>query len=110
MKGSMNMGIWEKFKSGLKKTSSRLEVALRFTKLDDESLQELEDALILTDMGAAQSAELVALMAKQKPQTQEQAKQILWHKIESCITTLWIDELCKTMAYKRTIRRIHATI
>lgn len=71
------MGIWEKFKSGLKKTSSRLEVALRFAKLDEDALQELEDALILTDMGAAQSAELVALMAKQKPQTQEEAKQIL---------------------------------
>ena len=58
------MGLWEKFKSGLKKTSSKIETALRFTKLDDDALQELEDALILTDMGASQSAESVSLMAK----------------------------------------------
>ena len=38
------------------------------------ALNDLEDALILTDIGAQQSAELVSLMAKQKPQSQEEAK------------------------------------
>ena len=39
------MGLWEKFKLGLKKTSSKIETALRFTKLDDDALQDLEEAL-----------------------------------------------------------------
>ena len=89
------MGLWEKFKSGLKKTSSKLETALRFTKLDDDALQDLEDALILTDMGASQSAELVSLMAKQKPQSEEEAKQILADKMKeilsACTKTLKIE-------------------
>ncbi len=71
------MGLWQKFKQGLQKTSDRLEVAFRFTKLDDESLENLEESLILSDMGAAVSADLVAQMARQKPQSVEQAKQIL---------------------------------
>lgn len=86
------MGLWEKFKSGLKKTSSKLETALRFTKLDDDSLQDLEDALILTDMGVSQSAELVSLVAKQKPQSEEEAKQILADQMKEilspCVKTL----------------------
>ena len=80
------MGLWEKFKSGLKKTSSKLETALRFTKLDDAALQDLEDALVLTDMGAVQSAELTSLMAKQKPQSVEEAKQILADKMKEILS------------------------
>lgn len=80
------MGLWEKFKSGLKKTSSKLETALRFTKLDDAALQDLEDALVLTDMGALQSAELTSLMAKQKPQSVEEAKQILADKMKEILS------------------------
>ena len=89
------MGLWEKFKSGLKKTSDKLEVALRFSKLDDNALQELEDALILTDMGAGLSAELVSSMARQKPQTDIEAKQILSSKLKEvlscCSKTLQIQ-------------------
>ena len=80
------MGLWEKFKSGLKKTSDKLEVALRFSKLDDDALQELEDALILTDMGAGLSTELIASMAKQKPQTDIEAKQILASKLKEVLS------------------------
>ena len=80
------MGLWEKFKSGLKKTSSKLETALRFTKLDEAALQDLEDALVLTDMGAVQSAELTSLMAKQKPQSVEEAKQILADKMKEILS------------------------
>ena len=79
------MGLWEKFKSGLKKTSSKIETALRFTKLDDDALQELEDALILTDMGVAQSSELIADMARQKPQSQEEARQLLFNQIKQIL-------------------------
>jgi fused signal recognition particle receptor len=48
-------------------------------------LQELEDALILTDMGVAQSSELIADMARQKPQTQEEARQLLFNQIKQIL-------------------------
>ena len=71
------MGLWQKFKQGLQKTSDKLDIVFRFTKLDDDALETLEEGLILSDMGAGVSADLVAKMAKQKPQSVEEAKQIL---------------------------------
>lgn len=72
------MGLWQKFKAGLTKTSNKLDAAFGFTRLDDEALETIEEGLILTDMGAKTSAELVALVARKKPQTTEQAKQIIF--------------------------------
>lgn len=71
------MGLWQKFKLGLQKTSDKLEVAFRFTKLDEETLEQLEESLILSDMGAVVSSQLVSQIAKQKPQTVEEAKLLL---------------------------------
>ena len=71
------MGLWQKFKQGLQKTSDKLDLAFRFTKLDDETLELLEESLILSDMGAVVSTQLVAKMEKQKPQTVEEAKSVL---------------------------------
>ena len=71
------MGLWQKFKQGLQKTSDKLEIAFRFTKLDDETLEQLEESLILSDMGAVVSNQLITKMAKQKPQSVEDAKNLL---------------------------------
>ncbi len=71
------MGLWQQFKQGLQKTSNKLDTVFRFTKLDNQALEELEEGLILSDMGASVSAELVAQMARQKPQSVEEAKQFL---------------------------------
>ena len=80
------MGLWQKFKQGLQKTSDKLEVAFRFTKLDDDALETLEERLILSDMGAAVSTELVSKMAKQKPQSVEEAKLILKKELDSIMS------------------------
>ncbi|MBP5534771.1 MAG: signal recognition particle-docking protein FtsY [Alphaproteobacteria bacterium] len=80
------MGLWQKFKQGLQKTSDKLEVAFRFTKLDDDALETLEESLILSDMGAAVSAELVSKMARQKPQSVEEAKQILKKELNAIMS------------------------
>lgn len=57
-------GWFSRLKAGLSKTSSGLSEGITgiFTKrkLDDEMLEELEELLILTDMGAATAAKLVA--------------------------------------------------
>ena len=80
------MGLWQKFKKGLQKTSDKLETVFRFTKLDDDALESLEEGLILSDMGAGVSAKLVGEMAKQKPQSVEEAKQILKKELDTIMS------------------------
>ena len=80
------MGLWQKFKQGLQKTSDKLEVAFRFTKLDGDALETLEESLILSDMGATVSTELVSKMARQKPQSVEEAKQILKKELNAIMS------------------------
>ena len=80
------MGLWQKFKQGLQKTSDKLETVFRFTKLDDDALENLEEGLILSDMGAAVSADLVSKMARQKPQSVEEAKQILKTELDAIMS------------------------
>lgn len=80
------MGLWQKFKQGLQKTSDKLDVVFRFTKLDDDALETLEEGLILSDMGAAVSADLVSKMARQKPQSVEEAKQILKKELNAIMS------------------------
>ncbi len=75
------MGLWEKFKVGLKKTSDKLDEAFRFSKLDNQALESLEEALILSDMGAVVSAELMGKLNQKKPQSVEEAKAILLQDI-----------------------------
>ena len=81
------MGLWQKFKQGLQKTSDKLDVVFRFTKLDDDALETLEEGLILSDMGAGVSADLVSKMAKQKPQSVEEAKQILKKELNAIMSS-----------------------
>lgn len=55
------MGFFDKLKEGLKKTKdgfvSRVETLVNsFTKIDEEFFEELEETLILSDIGAATSA------------------------------------------------------
>ncbi len=60
----------KKLKSGLSKSSSKISKTIGdiVTKrvLDDAMLEELEDALILSDMGSAPSAKVVNAFAKQR--------------------------------------------
>lgn len=64
------MNIFSKLKQGLTKTSSNLTQGITdiFTKrkLDDEALQELEDLLILADIGPETAAKMTQRMAKSR--------------------------------------------
>jgi len=58
------MGLFEKIKQGLKKTSDAVTRSLdavfaSFVKIDDALLDELEEALILSDVGASNAAKIV---------------------------------------------------
>ena len=63
------MGFFYKIKQGLKKTSDAVNHSLdsvfaAFVKVDDDLLEELEEALILSDVGASTAAKIVAEVEK----------------------------------------------
>lgn len=63
------MGFFDKIKQGLKKTSDAVNHSLNsvfaaFVKVDDDLLEELEEALILSDVGASTAAKIVAEVEK----------------------------------------------
>lgn len=63
------MGFFDKIKQGLKKTSDAVNHSLdsvfaAFVKVDDDLIEELEEALILSDVGASTAAKIVAEVEK----------------------------------------------
>ncbi|WP_199288573.1 signal recognition particle-docking protein FtsY [Henriciella aquimarina] len=83
-------GFFKKLTSGLSKSSSKLGASLTgaFTKrkLDDEALEELEDLLIASDMGARVAAKVTANLAKNrfdKDVTDDEIKAALAEEIEA---------------------------
>ncbi len=63
------MGFFDKIKQGLKKASDAVNHSLdsvfaAFVKVDDDLLEELEEALILSDVGASTAAKIVAEVEK----------------------------------------------
>lgn len=53
------MSLFDKIKSGLEKTRKSLSGMISFSKIDSEFYEELEEALILADVGAALAGDLV---------------------------------------------------
>ena len=63
------MGFFDKIKQGFKKTSDAVSQSLdsvfaAFVKIDEDLLEELEEALILSDVGVSTSAKIVAEVEK----------------------------------------------
>ena len=64
------MGIFEKFKIGLKKSASTFTSGLRNIivkkEIDDETLDKIEDYLIQSDVGVQASAEIKKIISQEK--------------------------------------------
>ena len=63
------MGLFEKIKSGLKKTKDNMVKQVEtlinsFTKIDEEFFEELEETLIMSDVGVATSVKICDMEAK----------------------------------------------
>ncbi len=80
------MGIFDKLKSGLKKTSDAVnkqigDIMATFVQVDDDLLEELEEALILSDLGgvvAQKTVEQVKDIAKhRKINTADELREVL---------------------------------
>ena len=72
---------WQRFKSGLEKTSNQVSKAFTFTRIDDKALDEIEEALILSDMGVKTAISLRTMLEKKKVQTPEEAKELIYQEL-----------------------------
>jgi fused signal recognition particle receptor len=84
-----NGGWWLRLKQGLKRSSDRLGDGLKTIfvsrKLDQKTLDELEELLITSDLGVETAARLTGELAKQRPNqdvTLEEVKGFLANAIE----------------------------
>lgn len=84
---------FKKLKNGLSRSSDKISGGITgiFTKckLDDETLEELEDLLITTDMGVKTVTEIISELAKgrlNKEITSEEIKGIISNKVQDILT------------------------
>ena len=80
------MGFFEKLKQGLSKTKTSFDEKINsvfssFRKVDEDFLEELEEALILSDIGIETSEKIIASLRerikKQKIEDEEEVKNVL---------------------------------
>ena len=88
------MGFFDKLKQGLNKTKESIngkinDVFSNFRKVDEEFLEELEEALIMSDIGIETSTKIISnlrdRMKKEKIEDEEQVKQALREEIEKIL-------------------------
>ncbi|MDR2723600.1 MAG: signal recognition particle-docking protein FtsY [Holosporaceae bacterium] len=60
------MGFFNKIKDAFKKTSERISLSIGGKKIDGEFIQEIEDALIIADVGVKTAAELAQKISNKK--------------------------------------------
>ena len=91
------MGFFDKLKQGLSKTKSSFEekmnnVFSNFRKVDEDLLEELEEALILSDVGVETSTEIISNLRnrikKEKIEDAENVKQALREEIKNIFDSL----------------------
>lgn len=88
------MGFFDKLKQGLTKTKESINdkinnVFSNFRKVDEELLEELEEALIMSDMGVKTSTQIIKNLRekikKEKIEESEQVKEALREEIEKIL-------------------------
>ena len=88
------MGFFDKLKQGLTKIKESIDdkinnVFSNFRKVDEELLEELEEALIMSDMGVETSTQIISNLRekikKEKIEESEQVKEALREEIEKIL-------------------------
>lgn len=88
------MGFFDKLKSGLSKTKASIDdkindVFSTFRKVDEELLEELEEALIMSDIGMETSLEIIsrlrARIKKENIKDAEEVKNVLREEIQNIL-------------------------
>ena len=90
------MGFFEKLKQGLTKTKDSINdkinnVFSNFRKVDEDLLEELEEALIMSDIGIETSTKIIENLRqrikKEKDEEAEQVKELLREEIKNILET-----------------------
>ena len=85
------MGFFDKLKQGLSKTKSSFDekinnVFSNFRKVDEELLEELEEALIMSDVGVETSTKIISNLRdrikKEKIEDEQDVRQALREEIK----------------------------
>ena len=93
-KGEKTMGFFDKLKQGLSKTKNSFDekmnqVFSNFRKVDEELLEELEELLIMSDVGVETSTKIVANLRdrikKEKIEDEEGVKNALREEIKKVL-------------------------
>ena len=105
------MGFFDKLKQGLTKTKESINdkinnVFSNFRKVDEELLEELEEALIMSDMGVETSTQIISNLRekikKEKIGESEQVKEALREEIEKilekCDNSLKLGKMAARLA------------
>ena len=88
------MGFFDKLKQGLNKTKESInekinDVFSNFRKGDEELLEELEEVLIMSDIGIETSTKIIGnlrnIIKKEKIEDEEQVKEVLRKEIEKIL-------------------------
>lgn len=91
------MGFFDKLKQGLSKTKTSFEEKMNnvfstFRKVDEDLLEELEDALIMSDVGVETSTKIISNLRdrvkKEKIEDAEDVKQALREEIKEIFDTV----------------------
>lgn len=100
------MGFFDKLKSGLSKTKTSIDdkingVFSTFRKVDEELLEELEEALIMSDIGMDTSLEIISNLRdkikRQNVKEAEEVKELLRGEIQNIL------EVCDNSLSLKTI-------
>ena len=95
-KEKRKMGFFEKLKQGLTKTKDSINdkinnVFSNFRKVDEDLLEELEEALIMSDIGIETSTKIIENLRqrikKEKVEEAEQVKELLREEIKNILET-----------------------
>lgn len=88
------MGFFDKLKNGLGKTRDSLNdrmnnVFSNFRKVDEDLLEELEEILIMSDIGVETSVEIISRLRnrikKEKIQNEEEVKNVLREEMQKLL-------------------------
>ena len=88
------MGFFDKLKSGLSKTKASIDgkindVFSTFRKVDEDILEELEEAIIMSDIGVTTSLEIISRLRdrikKENIKEAEEVKNVLREEIQNIL-------------------------
>lgn len=102
------MGFFDKIKEGLRKTKESMMkkvegVINSFTKIDEDFLEELEETLIISDVGVQTAGEIIEALRKKIKETGATETNVVMGLLEEIITDMLREERPFTIETKPSI-------